>query len=190
MNDSREMLLQLKGGSYKAFTQVYEVYFDLLYGFVLRLTHSHAQTREIVQETFIRVWINRQGINPELSFKAWLFKVAQHLVTDHLRQQFASPVFEDYLNHRTNEKLITPSSLDSFDFDLFNRSLSEAKKKLSPRQLYVFEMCKEKGFSPSEVALELQVAEQTVYNYLHQALTLLRKEIPSVYFLAFAVFFL
>ncbi len=190
MNDSAEILCQLKEGSYKAFAQVYDRYFDLLYGFVLRLTHSQAQTREIVQETFIRVWINRQGIDPSLSFKAWLFTMAQHLIADHVRRQFANPVFEDYLNHCSNEKLATASPFESFDFDLFHHTIGEAKKKLSPRQLAVFEMCKEQGCPPAEVAQKLQVSEQTVYNYLHQALVVLRKEIKPLQGMLFFLFFL
>ena len=63
MNQHPEILRQLKEGSYKAFNTLYEQYFDLLYGFIFGLTRSHEQTSELVQEAFIKVWINRQKID-------------------------------------------------------------------------------------------------------------------------------
>lgn len=187
MNDYPKILQQLKDGSYKAFNCLYEQYFRLLYGFVFNLTRSHEQTRELVQETFIKVWIYRQKINPDLPFKAWLFKMTENQLKDRLRKQFESPDFEDYLVYCTDEKL-TINDQDSFDFEAFNSSLASAKKKLSPRQMQIFELCKEQGLSTTEVATQLNLVEQSVYNYLHQALSILRKEMSSFYTLFFLFF--
>lgn len=190
MNENSDLLLQLKEGSYAAFNRIYEQYFDLLYGFIFRLTRSHARTKELVQETFIRVWIHRESIDPEQPFKAWLYAIARNLLRDQLRKQFNDPVFEDYLIHCSNEKLTVQwQDADPFDLEAFRLALTKAKKKLTPRQLEIFESCKEKGMAPAEVATKLNLSEQSVYNYLHQALTILRKELSSSY-LFFFLFFL
>lgn len=187
MNQHPEIIKQLKEGSYKAFNCLYEQYFDLLYGFIFRLTRSHEQTRELVQETFIKVWINRHKINPDLSFKAWLFTMAENQLKDLLRKQFNNPVFEDFLHYSSDEKL-TIGDPDTFDFEAFNLSLANAKKKLSPRQIQIFELSKEQGLSSAEIAGQLELTEQSVYNYLHQALTILRKEMTAFYPLFFLFF--
>lgn len=187
MHQQPEILIQLKEGSYKAFNCLYEQYFDLLYGFVFSLTRSHELTRELVQEAFVKVWINRQKIDPDLSFKAWLFKMAQNQLKDQLKKQFNNPIFEDYLVHCSNEQL-SVSEQDSFDFDAFNRSLAKAKEKLSPRQILVFELAKEQGLSALSIADKLQISEQSVYNYLHQALSILRKEMSPFHTLFFLFF--
>lgn len=188
MNRHPEIIQQLKKGSYKAFNCLYKQYFDLLYGFIFSLTRSHEFTRELVQETFVKVWINRQKIDPELSFKAWLFKIAQNQLKDQLKKQFNNPVFEDYLLYCSDEQL-PDSEQDNFDFEAFNRSLAKAKDKLSPRQVQIFELAKEQGFSTLEIADKLQISEQSVYNYLHQAMSVLRKEMSPFYTLFF-IFFL
>ena len=185
MNQHPEILRQLKEGSYKAFNSLYEQYFDLLYGFIFGLTRSHEQTRELVQEAFIKVWINRQKIDLNLSFKAWLFKMAQNQLKDQLKKQFNNPIFEDYLIHCSDEQL-SLNEQDSFDFEAFNHSLTKAKEKLSPRQVQIFELTKEQGLSATD---RLQISEQSVYNYLHQALSILRKEMSAFYTL-FLMFFL
>lgn len=178
-NDVPILLTRLKNGSYKAFDCLYEQYFDLLYGFVFTLTRSHGQTRELVQETFIKVWIYRQKIDPSLSFKAWLYKMARNQLLDNFRKQWNDPLFEDYLAHCTDEKLAVNSEDDSFDYEAFRNSLIRAKTKLSPRQTEVFELCKEQGYSAPEVAAQLDISENVVYNYLSQAIAILRKEMNS-----------
>ena len=120
MSQHPEILKQLKEGSYKAFNSLYEQYFDLLYGFIFGLTRSHEQTKELVQEAFIKVWINRQKIDLDLSFKAWLFKMAQNQLKDQLKKQFNNPVFEDYLIHCSDEQL----SVNEQDSLILKRSIN------------------------------------------------------------------
>lgn len=190
MENNIILLEQLKKGSYKAFNSLYEMYFDLLYGFIFSLTRSHEQSKELVQETFIKVWINRGSIDTELSFKAWLYKMAKNQLLDNLKKQLQSPSFEDYLNHCTNENLTLDSDENSFDYEAFCQSLAAAKTKLSPRQAEVFNLCKEMGYSAPEVATMLGISENAVYNYLSQAIHILRKEMPSHYYLLALFFFI
>ena len=94
---TEELLLELKAGSYKAFNVLYETYFDLLYGYIYGLIRSHAKTEEIVQDAFIKIWLNRSMINVDYSFKAWLFRIAKNQLIDNLKKQLVEPLFEDYL---------------------------------------------------------------------------------------------
>lgn len=190
MDQDIELIKQLQRGSYKAFNSIYEKYFDFLYGFTLKLTHSHDLTHNLVQDTFIKVWIYRDKIDPSLSFKAWLYKLVQNQFYNLVKKQFNNPHFENYLSYKEDERLSTNQRINEvFDFEAFNRSLQLAKRKLSPRQLEVFELCKEQGLSASEAAKQLNISEQVVYNYLSQALSLLRVEMMPYYTL-FLLFFL
>ena len=174
--DQKSLIQQFRNDSFEAFNALYGQYFDLLYGFVFRLTRSHDLTSELVQDTFIKVWVNRKNIKPDLSFKTWLFSIAKNNLLDKLKKQWAQPVFEDYLNHCNDENLTVSSSEDSFDFEVFRKLLQKAKKKLSPRQAEIFELNKEKDVSVAEIAELLQITEQVVYNHLSQAKTILQKE--------------
>ena len=181
MKEEILLLKQLQKDSYKAFNKLYELYFDLLYGFIFKLCRSHSLTQEMVQDTFIKVWINRDKIDPELPFKSWLFKLGRNLLVDELRKQWNNVRFEDYLNHCDNENISVDSNENSFDFDAFQLALNTFKKRLSPQQAKVFELCKENGMKPAEVAKELSISEQAVYNYLSQSLSILRKNLSPYY---------
>ena len=182
------LLQQLKNGSYKAFEVLYTQYFDLLYGFVFGLCHSHQQTKELVQDTFIKVWIHHKKIDLDLSFKSWIYKIAKNQLLDEVKKQLRAPLFDDYLTHSMNENITIDNNEESLDFEMFKQALNKAKMKLSSQQVRVFEQCKEDGFSTVEVAKKLNISEQVVYNYLFQAIKILRKELDT-YRILFICFF-
>lgn len=188
MNKEKKYILSLKDGSHDAFDALYEIYFDSLYGFIFSLIRSHNITTELVQETFIKVWINHAEINTNESFKAWLYKIAKNNLIDHLRKQWKDPKFEDYVTLCSNESLAT-SDNHNFDYDYFLLTLEEAKKKLSPQQRKVFELIKEQDLSATEVATKLKISEQAVYNYLSQAKSKLEKTLKPFQGLFLWLFF-
>ncbi|MDL2256324.1 sigma-70 family RNA polymerase sigma factor [Parabacteroides sp. OttesenSCG-928-K15] len=178
-NRERQLILQLKKGSYRAFDAIYKTYFELLYGYVFRLVRSHEATQEVVQNTFIKLWQNHEKLNAEQSIKAYIFQIAKNDIIDGLRKSVSNPVFEDYLSYCEQEKMM-PHAEQEFDIEMFNLLLNKAKTKLSPRQAEVFELIKEIGLSPAETAEKLSLSEQVVYNYLSQALSILRKEMQQM----------
>lgn len=188
LDDSEEqkLVIQLKKGSYKAFDVLYKTYFDLLYGYVFGLLRSHQSTQEVVQNSFVKVWQNKENLNVDLSFKAYLFKIAKNDIIDGLRKTVSNPVFEDYLSYSEHEKMSIHAEQE-FDIEMFNLLLNKAKNKLSPRQTEVFELIKEDGLTPAETAQKLSLPEQVVYNYLSQSLSILRKEMKQM--APFFVFF-
>lgn len=187
LSEKEKLVFDLKNGSYKAFETLYAEYFDLLYGYVFGLIRSHTQAKEIVQDTFIKVWLHRSKIDPELSFKAWLFKIAKNQLLNDIKKNYSDPMFEDYILHCEDNNLVVQPDIE-FDLELFRIALVKAKNKLSPRQVQVFEMCKEEGLSATEVAKRLNITEASVYNYLSQSLATLRNEMKELSFLFFLFF--
>lgn len=188
MTEQKLLLIQLKEGSSEAFNSIYKSYFNSFYGFVFSITRSHKKTKEIVQDTFIKVWTNRASIDPERSFKSWVYKIASNLITDTFRRQLSAPYFDDYMNYCSDEKMTVNPEADMFDYDAFRIELCRAKHRLSPRQLEVFSLVKEQGYSTTEVAQQLGISEQSVYNYLSQSLSVLRKNMgkfATIFWLVF-----
>lgn len=177
MTQNEKMLLrQLREGSHQAFQRLYESYFDLLYGFIFRLTRSHQLTTEIVQVTFTKIWNSHAQIIPEESFKAWLFKIGKNEVINALKKQWNDPLFVDFLSYCESESMSVEPD-DTYDFNRFKEDLKLAKQKLTFKQRLVFELYQEQGLSAKEIAEQLQINEQSVYNHLSKALAILRDEL-------------
>lgn len=176
LRNQRILLKQLRDGSHQAFQRLYESYFDLLYGFIFRLTHSHQLSTEIVQITFTKVWNSHEQILPEESFKAWLFKIGKNEVINALKKQWRDPLFVDFLSYCESEDLSVEPD-EAYDFNQFKGDLQIAKQKLTFRQRLIFELYHEQGLPAKEIAERLEINEQSVYNHLSKALAVLRNEL-------------
>ena len=77
---------QLKHDSEQAFTQLYDLFSKQLYRNILRLVKDKDIAEELLQDLFLKIWSNRHKIDPEKSFKSFLYKVAENLVYGHYRK--------------------------------------------------------------------------------------------------------
>lgn len=187
-NVEKQYVAGLVKGSYKDFTSLYEIYSPRLYAFVFDLVRSRTITKDIVQETFIKIWVIREQVDVTLSFKSFLFTIARNLVLNEFRRQMNNPVFADYIACTNGEDLAENTIEQQMDFDEFNRRLQEAKLKLTSRQREIFEMNKEQGLSPVEIAHKISITEQSVRNQLSASLQILKREMAD-YQLLFVLFF-
>lgn len=189
MDAERTYLEQLRKGSYKDFTKLYELYASRLYAFALNLTHVEALAEDIVQETFIKVWLHREQINVNLSFNSFLFTMARNQLLNEFRRQVNGPLFlEEVAFHESVEEDETAIER-KLSFEEFNHRLEIAKQKLSPRQQELFELNKEQGLSIADIAAKTSITEQSIRNQISQALHILRKELDN-YTLLFSLFFI
>ncbi len=189
MDLERTYLERLRKGSYKDFTKLYELYVSRLYAFALGLTHSDVLAKDIVQETFVKVWIRREQIDLDMSFRSFLFTMAKNQLLNEFRRQANGPLFlEDIVFNESGEEGETYIER-KLSFEEFNHRLELAKQKLSPRQRELFELNKEQGLSIGEIAAKMSVTEQSIRNQISQALHVLRKELGS-YAILFSLFFI
>ena len=170
MDVERIYLERLRSGSYRDFTKLYESYASRLYAFALHLTHSDALAKDIVQETFIKVWVRREQIDLDMSFSAFLFTMAKNQLLNEFRRQANSPLFlEDVVLNESGDGEETAIER-KLSFEEFNHRLEIAKQKLTPRQRELFELNKEQGITITEIAAKAFISEQSVRNQLSQAL--------------------
>ena len=73
-------------GDENAFAKLFKNYYNQLGGFIMRLTESEALTQEIVQDVFLKIWINRAAPAEIDCFKAYLQVVAKNYAFNCLKQ--------------------------------------------------------------------------------------------------------
>ena len=189
MDLERIYLERLRKGSYKDFTKLYELYVSRLYAFALGLTHSDVLAKDIVQETFIKVWIRREQIDPDMSFRSFLFTMAKNQLLNEFRRQANSPLFLEDIAFVESGECDESAIERKLSLEEFNHKLEVSKQKLSPRQRELFELSKEQGLSITEIAVKTLITEQSVRNQISQALHILRKELGNYAYL-FSLFFI
>lgn len=165
--NENEVLIRLKIGDEPAFGQLYRHYSEMIYGRLLRLLKDSNLADELIQELFLKIWEKRAQINPEQSFKSYLYTIAENLVYDHFRkvardkklqEQFRQITTEFYTH--TEEDLLNKESREMID---------KAVASLPPQRQMAFVLCKIEGKSYEEAAVIMGVSASTVSNHLVKA---------------------
>lgn len=171
-----ESVKELRRGSYKAFTRVYDAFADQLYGFVLKHLKNSVLAKDIVQDIFLRLWDNRERIDSGGNLRSFIFTIAKHQIIDHFRKQVNQSQFEDFIEYqeRYAEDL---SPEDVLLYDEFQQQVKKSKKSLSRREYEIYELSRERNLPIKQISVQLDLSEQTVKNYLTSALKKLREDL-------------
>ncbi|MDS1033083.1 sigma-70 family RNA polymerase sigma factor [Porphyromonadaceae sp. NP-X] len=170
----------LQKGSQEAFNAIYDMYADKLYGFVLAHTKSQQISKDIVQDTFLKLWINHKSISTEGSLQSLLFTISKNKMIDVFRSQINTVEFDMFVELNEKNQLYDNEIEKKLDYDDFLNILKLCKKFLSERELEIFELNKEKGFSIEEIANQLSISEQTVKNQLTNSIKKIRTQFQKI----------
>ena len=186
--DSTESKLihKLKKGSMKAFDTIYNMYVKQLYTYCFQYTKSKEDAEEIVQDVFVRLWINRKNIRQEETLRSLLFIMSKHHLINAYRTHINSLMYEDYVKYQDN--IPAESQGCPIEYNEFVKQLKTALHNLSDTQQQVIEMSKLKHLTNKEIALELELSEQTVKNKLSLGLKKLREELKNISVLFWLLF--
>ncbi|WET04992.1 RNA polymerase sigma-70 factor [Flavobacterium sp. YJ01] len=172
-NHSEKLLVsELKNGNEKAFRQLFDLYYQDIYGYSISLLKSKEAAEENVQDVFMKVWLNRENLNIEQSFKAYIFTIARN-------QAF------NVLNKAANEILLKEAvfyeSQKSHEYGDYSIREADCKKlqkqaikQLPPKRRQIFKMSRKKGMSYEEISQELGISINTVRNQMSKALESMR----------------
>jgi len=81
-----ELIREFQGGSSEAFDEIVHRYRNPLFSFVYRIIGDPAFSEDILQETFIRVWSNRDSYREVAKFSTWIYTIAGNLAKSELRR--------------------------------------------------------------------------------------------------------
>src|ERR1700683_5457064 len=86
MTSDEALILELRGGSQEAFTELFLRYRQRVYGFFRRRMNDAAQAEELAQETFLAVLRGGESAEPRATFRAYLFGIAFNILSAHRRK--------------------------------------------------------------------------------------------------------
>ncbi|MCC6640282.1 MAG: RNA polymerase sigma factor [Deltaproteobacteria bacterium] len=81
-----ELVLGIRDGDEGHFNELYARYFQRVYNFTFVRVRNHADTEEIVQETFTAVFRSVEAFRGQSSLLSWIYGIAKNTVNNHLRR--------------------------------------------------------------------------------------------------------
>jgi RNA polymerase sigma-70 factor (family 1) len=189
--DEREIVLRLTQGDEVAFEKLYGIYSERLFGYLIKLVKSETFACELLQDAFIRIWNSRANINPEQSFRSYLFRIAENLVYDLFRKAARDKKLQDELIRSASSYYshVEENFLSKEDVQLLHNVI----EALPPQRRQVFQLIKLEGRTYSEVSQILNISVSTISDHIVKATKFIRQQLESkhaaaVGLLAFCLF--
>lgn len=177
-------------GDEDAFTQFFNHFYPQMQPFVARFFADPAETEEALQETFIRVWLNREKL-PELeNVQAWIYTIASRQCLTRLRKDLLRRKKTERWQ-RLEEGSAENDNPDELAIQAEIKGLvGEAIHKMPAARQRIYRLSREQGMKPGQIAETLSLSVHTVKNTLVVALKEIRDYLAERGYLLPAVLFL
>lgn len=151
----------------REYNDIVRQYADNVYRFILKNLRHEEDARDVVQNSFEKLWKNRNEVDPATG-KSYLFTIAYNQMIDHIRKNKRISLQEDFAE---SARGITRQQSNA------KRILDEALSRLSETQRSLVMLKDYEGYNYAEIGQITGLNESQVKVYLHRARLQLREYI-------------
>jgi len=173
--NEKVLLQEISSGNETAFAQLFDHYRPNIYTTVLRMTGSAQEAEEVLQDTFLKVWLKRASLPDLANFGGWVYTIAENLTYNTLKskQRNRSRTFQvdPDLGPWTFSSVTAEDHLLDKEYAVL---LSKAIKQLPDKQRQTYILIKQEGMKREEAARVLHISPETVKWNLDQAMRSIR----------------
>ncbi len=153
----------------KEYNIAVDTYSDNVYRFALKHLKNEMSAKDIVQDTFLKVWLKHEEVQAE-KVKSYLFTTAYHCIIDWINKEKRNGDFK-----KVSDNLSSPKSLE---FDVSD-ILEEALNRLPEIQKSVILLRDYEGYNYAEIAEITKLNESQVKVYIFRARQALKVYLKS-----------
>lgn len=186
-NSELYLINAFKKGDEQAFRALFDLYHERLYYFLFGLLKSKEDAEEIIQETFLKIWENREHFWEDYPFESLLFRIAKNASLNYNRKKVNRTVFEKDFGFFAD---LSEYSADQYLlFQETQRIIDAILDGLPPKRKEIFLLQKVEGLSRQEIAEKLNISIITVDHQLFKANKYVRKEFQKYSLLLINILF-
>ena len=169
-----DVLRRLREGDHESFKKVYLHWRKPVYKFIFNLTGTEEDADDITQEIFAVLWNYRDRIDPDKNIRAFLFLVARRVAyksnrANLIQKRYANSVWMEEIDQFTSHDVVVEKEMELLKQALLRRMPAQQRK--------IFEMNHNEGLSAEEIAEQLGIKRESVYNQLSKARKTIRDAI-------------
>ena len=88
MEQPNDLIIAMQNGDEKAFSRLYTMYGEAIYGIIYSIVLDENTAEELVQDVFIKVWNNASSYSVKKGrFFTWLLNIARNTAIDETRSK-------------------------------------------------------------------------------------------------------
>lgn len=173
----QELLILLRQGSEPAFGELYSIFSVRILKKLILLLKDEVIAQDVLQDVFMKIWERRESIDPEKSFTAYLYQIAENRVTDLFRRAKTNQKLLDHIIHASTELYFqTEEFVNNKESNFI---LIQAIEMLPAKRKEIFKLCKIDGKSYEEVAALLNISTGTINDHMVKALRAIRNHLSK-----------
>lgn len=178
----RELVSRTQAGDPSAFDTLLVRYQQRVYGLIYNMVNNHADTNDLLMETFTKAFQNIHSYKSDATFSTWLYRIAvNHTINFLKRNKFRNNVSMDDENtdlHNREEFIAAGVASDTerqTNIADLQKKLNESLMKLSEQHRVVVTLFDVQGLSHGEIGKIVGCSEGTVRSRLFYAHKQLQK---------------
>jgi RNA polymerase sigma-70 factor (ECF subfamily) len=179
------IILLAKEGNERAFRQLYEDNYEMIYRLAYRYSRSPQDAEDIMQETFIKAFreIDKFDLGVSTRFSAWIYRIGMRCSLDYLRKRKSRRADRvESLTHTYAEpEAQDPSPEQSAIANQTIARVRNALHLLSPKQRVIFDLRHFQHRALDEISDRLQCSPSTVKKQLQRAVLKLRRQLEPLW---------
>lgn len=167
----------LREGDPLSFEILFQKYYVRFYNFVFNLTKNSQAAEDIIQNVFMKIWINRANLRPDQSIHNYIYVLSKREMLNHIRDRKAYVQVERLVMAEQPSEEVTDQSMSLKELDerirRFIADMPEQRRK-------VFLLSRYRGLTNKEIAEMMGLSVRTVDRHINLALTSLKKEFMNI----------
>ena len=172
-SDNLFLAKRLKAGDTKAYDYLMDSSYQNLCVYAYSLTGSDAKAEDIVQNVFVKLWINRKKIRPEYSIKSFLFKSVYNEFIDEYRRN--KPLM--HLEEKHLEALDQVIENEEHNLEELMALVNKEIENLPSKCKKVFLLNKQEGLTRQEISNHLNISIKTIEGHITRAFKILEEKL-------------
>ena len=177
-----EIIIESQSGSIKAFRILVEKFQSYAFNLAFRMLCNEEDSKDVVQETFIRVWKHLDRFDFSCQFSTWLYRIVTNLCYDRIKARNRKRKVISTVPH-TEFAEITPGCQtmeSSYDHTELAGLVIKFAEELSPKQRMVFILRDLQDLSIKEVTQITGMSGSAVKSNLYHARCCLRQKLERM----------
>jgi RNA polymerase sigma-70 factor, ECF subfamily len=170
----QDLMARIATGDERAFRLLSQRYVARALRLAQRIVHNHALAEEIVQEAFLRLWINSPHWRPAAPFRAWFYRIVVNLSLNQKRGKVMAP-----LEAAGDPADPGPDAMAQIEVKELDQSIAVAIDALPERQRVAILLTYHEGLSNAETAAALGTSVSGVETLLVRAKRALRATLAN-----------
>lgn len=167
--DEKTLLLRVSEGDEPAFQELFCRYADKLGNYVLRLTRSGVQAEEIVQDVFLKLWLNRKALAEVENFSVYLYVVSRNQTLNALRKAVQEASQQKKWEQAQEPFVALGQQPENENVDALENLVSSAVRQLPLQQQKAWLLSRQDGLTHPQIANAMGISRETVKKYIMHA---------------------